>query len=91
MIIKLLNERVEDLTHACQYNMKELQNKEHALKLLNEAELGKGLIEKIKLGGEVGKADIEKCPAVTPEHMFGYSEQERQNKINEAYSLMGSE
>jgi len=31
--------------------MKELQNKEHAVKLLNEAELGKGLIEKIKLGG----------------------------------------
>lgn len=85
MILKLLNERVEDLAHACEYNMKELQNKEHALKLLNQGDVGKRLIEKLKLGGEIGKEDLAKCPAVTPEHLFGYSEQERQAKINEAY------
>lgn len=71
--------------------MSSLADRAIASALLTKAETVKSKINKVQNGGDLNKEDIEVCSAMTPEALFGYSENERLHKLQQIDSFLENE
>ena len=84
-ILSLMTDRKHNYSEAAKYMLQVIGNKDQALVHLSSAESLKKIIKEYQ---NSGKADVKKLPPmITPEILFGISDEEKVTKLEELISI----